>query len=69
MKAKLINELGEKTYAVVFDKGDEVVEGLLSFAHQETNWGNKLTNWGHFPYFLPGDGIHKEVGGSKLLHA
>ncbi len=27
MKAKLINDVGEKTYAIVFDKGDEVVEG------------------------------------------
>ncbi len=35
MKAKLINELGEKTYAIIFDKGDEVVEGLLSFAREE----------------------------------
>jgi hypothetical protein len=35
MKAKLINEVGEKTYAVIFDKGDEVVEGLLSFARQK----------------------------------
>ena len=35
MKAKLINEMGEKTYAVVFDKGDEVVEGLLSLASQK----------------------------------
>jgi uncharacterized protein len=35
MKAKQINELGERTYAVVFYKGDEVVDGLLSFARQE----------------------------------
>jgi len=35
MKAKLINELGEKTYAIVLGKGDEVVEGLLSFARKE----------------------------------
>lgn len=35
MKAKLINEMGEKTYAIVFNKGDEVVEGLLSFAREE----------------------------------
>ncbi len=34
MKAKLINELGEKTYAIVFEKGDEVAEGLLSFARK-----------------------------------
>ena len=35
MKVKLINEMGEKTYAIVFNKGDEVVEGLLSFAREE----------------------------------
>ena len=35
MKAKLINELAEKTFAIVFDKGDEVVEGLLSFARKK----------------------------------
>ena len=35
MKTKLINEFGEKTYAIVFEKGDEVVEGLLSFARKE----------------------------------
>ena len=35
MKAKLINEVEGKTYAIVFDKGDEVVEGLLSFARGE----------------------------------
>ena len=35
MKAKLINEMGEKTYAIVFNRGDEVVEGLLSFAREE----------------------------------
>ncbi len=34
MKAKLINELGEKTYAVILDTGDEVAESLLSFARQ-----------------------------------
>ncbi len=27
MKAKLINEVGEKTHAIVLDKGHEVVEG------------------------------------------
>jgi len=35
MKAKLINESGEKTYAIVFAKGDDVVEGLLSFAREK----------------------------------
>ena len=32
MKAKLINEQGGKTYAVVFDKGEEVMAGLQDFA-------------------------------------
>ena len=35
MKSKLINEVGEKTYAIVFEKGDEVAEGLLSFAREK----------------------------------
>jgi predicted DNA-binding protein with PD1-like motif len=35
MKAKLINEFGEKTYAVVFNRGDEMVEGLLYFAREK----------------------------------
>ncbi len=35
MKAKLINEVAEKTYAIVFEKGDEVVGGLLSFAREK----------------------------------
>ena len=43
MKAKLINELGEKTYVLVFDKGDEVVEGLLSFARKEKIQASHLT--------------------------
>jgi predicted DNA-binding protein with PD1-like motif len=32
MKTKLIHERGQKTFAVVFDKGDEVAAGLLDFA-------------------------------------
>jgi len=32
MKAKLISEQGEKTFAVIFDTGDEVMSGLLDVA-------------------------------------
>ena len=32
MKSKLINESGEKTFAVIFEKGDEVIETLRRFA-------------------------------------
>ena len=48
MKTKLINEMGEKTYAVVFGKGDEVVEGLLSFARQNKVQGSHFTGIGAF---------------------
>jgi predicted DNA-binding protein with PD1-like motif len=35
MKTKLINDAPQGTFAVVFDKGDEVLENLLSFAKTE----------------------------------
>jgi predicted DNA-binding protein with PD1-like motif len=35
MQAKLLNEHGPKTYAVIFDKGDEVMAGLLRFAREQ----------------------------------
>jgi predicted DNA-binding protein with PD1-like motif len=35
MKSKLINESGEKTFAVIFEKGDEVVETLRRFANEQ----------------------------------
>src|SRR5215468_1222855 len=36
MKSKLLHdEMGLKTFAVVFDKGDEVREGLLEFANAQ----------------------------------
>ena len=43
MKAKLINEVGGKTYAIVFGKGDEVVEGLLSFARDKKAQASHFT--------------------------
>jgi predicted DNA-binding protein with PD1-like motif len=48
MKAKLINEVGEKTYAVIFDRGDEVVEGLLSLARQKKVQASHFTAIGAF---------------------
>jgi predicted DNA-binding protein with PD1-like motif len=32
MKSKLISDAPQRTYAVVFDEGDEVLENLLAFA-------------------------------------
>ncbi len=48
MKAKLINELGEKTYAIVFNTGDEVAEDLLSFARQNKVQASHFTALGAF---------------------
>ncbi|HEX5484024.1 MAG TPA: PPC domain-containing DNA-binding protein [Terriglobia bacterium] len=42
MKSKLIEAQGGKTFALVFDEGDEAVSGILEFAKQ-----NKL-GAGHF---------------------
>ncbi|HEY8490087.1 MAG TPA: PPC domain-containing DNA-binding protein [Dehalococcoidia bacterium] len=35
MRAKLIQEHGERTYAVIFETGDEVMAGLHAFARQQ----------------------------------
>ena len=48
MKSKLIQDGPDKTYAVVFDTGDEVVAGLLEFAKQEGIGGAHLTAIGAF---------------------
>jgi uncharacterized protein len=34
MKTELLNTQGEKTYAIIFDKGDEVIAGLQAFARE-----------------------------------
>jgi uncharacterized protein len=35
MRTKLINDAPQRTFAVVFDQGDEVLENLLAFARSE----------------------------------
>ena len=36
MKAQMVHQQGgEKTFAVIFDKGDEVIAGLQAFAHAQ----------------------------------
>jgi hypothetical protein len=32
MRTKVLNEDGERTFAVIFESGDEVVSGLTRFA-------------------------------------
>jgi predicted DNA-binding protein with PD1-like motif len=48
MKATLLQEHGEKTYALIFDTGDEVAAGLLQFATQNRLAGSHFTAIGGF---------------------
>ena len=48
MKAKLIQDQGGKTYAVIFDTGDEVKSGLLAFAKEHKLAGSHFTAIGAF---------------------
>ena len=48
MKAALLDAHGEKTFALIFDKGDEVVAELTAFAKREKLGGSHLTAIGAF---------------------
>jgi predicted DNA-binding protein with PD1-like motif len=48
MESKLINDAREKTYALIFDKGDEVIAGLTNFAKRENIGGAHFTAIGAF---------------------
>jgi len=48
MKAKLLSEQGEKTFALIFETGDEVMAGLLSFAREKRLAGSHFTAIGAF---------------------
>jgi len=48
MKSKLLQDDGEKTYALVYDKGDEVMELLMEFARAHHLAGSHFTAIGAF---------------------
>lgn len=48
MKARLINEQGEKTYVLIFERGDEVVAALLKFAKEKSLAAAHFTAIGGF---------------------
>jgi predicted DNA-binding protein with PD1-like motif len=49
MRTKLLHEdQGEKTFAVIFDTGDEVAAGLLAFAKEQRLGGSHFTAIGAF---------------------
>jgi uncharacterized protein len=54
VKAKLIHDDGEKTFAIVFDKGDEVASGLLAFAKERNLSASHFTAIGAFGRVTPG---------------
>jgi len=42
MKSKLIHDhAGEKTYALIFETGDEAMSGLVAFAKARENQGHR----------------------------
>jgi predicted DNA-binding protein with PD1-like motif len=48
MKAKLINEAPERTFALVFDRGDEVLSELTRFAREQQLSASRITALGAF---------------------
>lgn len=48
MKSKLIESDGGKTFAVVFDEGDEAASGLLEFAKRNSLGASQFTGIGGF---------------------
>ena len=48
MKAKLLQEDGERTFALIYDKGDEFMQVLLDFAREQQLAGSHFTAIGAF---------------------
>ena len=48
MQTKLIHDAGEKTFAIVLDKGEEVIGGLLTFAKDNNLSASHFTAIGAF---------------------
>lgn len=48
MKCKLLHQAAERTYAIVFDSGDEAVSGLTRFAREQGLSAARFTGIGAF---------------------
>jgi predicted DNA-binding protein with PD1-like motif len=48
MKTKIIAEGAERVFAVIFDKGEEVIQGLTDFAEERNLTGSHFTAIGAF---------------------
>jgi predicted DNA-binding protein with PD1-like motif len=54
MRGQLITQDREKTYALIFDRGDEATSGLLDFAKQRGLAGSHFTAIGAFSHVILG---------------
>jgi hypothetical protein len=66
MRSSLLLDRGERTFVVVFDKGDEVVEGLTAFAGRERLRASQVTAIGTLRdvtlgYFDPAARRYREI--------
>ena len=48
MRAKVLNENGERTFAVIFESGDEALSGLTRFAEEQNLTASRFTAIGAF---------------------
>lgn len=48
MRSKVLNEAGERTYAVIFESGDEALSGLTRFAEKQNLAASRFTAIGAF---------------------
>ena len=48
MRAKVLNENGERTFAVIFESGDEALSGLTRFAEEQNLSASRFTAIGAF---------------------
>jgi len=54
MRSKRLQEAAERTYVLVFDKGEEVIAGLEAFAREEGLSGSAFTGIGALRRLTPG---------------
>jgi uncharacterized protein len=48
MRSKLLTQAGERTFAIIFDTGDEAISGLTEFAKQQSLTASHFTAIGGF---------------------
>ena len=54
MRTKVLNEDGERTFAVIFESGDEVLSGLTRFAEEQQLAASRFTAIGAFSQVVLG---------------